>query len=389
MLVKSSRMMNSPASRKTDHSLEQRQFTKKPSKRPQVLMQTPTSPLASSIQSPKHSAVFAQSAARELVARGLPTNAIFQGTGFAADLLDEEMPVADFSVSVAFLEHAAALSKDDLFGHRVGQGQDARSVGLMYYACLTAPTLAEGISRSQRYARLFNSLLDFNASTIREDGRLTWGYQMSPSLPRRQYVELAAAVKFKALRYFVQDSVRLQQIQFQHPRRRNIAPIEGYYGCEVVFGARENAMVFDPADMDTPLRTSDKQLSKVLRLYGDHALSQGRQDAPALVLEVERIIAERLSDGQTTLESVAQFLGMSARTLSRKLSQDGTSFFRILEDLRKAHAKLYLRDSDMVLAEIAFLLGYSGLSSFNDAFKRWTGMSPGQYRSRASKPGLT
>ena len=76
MLVKSSRMMNSPASRKTDHSLEQRQFTKKPSKRPQVLMQTPTSPLASSIQSPKHSAVFAQSAARELVARGLPTNAV-------------------------------------------------------------------------------------------------------------------------------------------------------------------------------------------------------------------------------------------------------------------------------------------------------------------------
>jgi len=68
--------------------------------------------------------------------------------------------------------------------------------------------------------------------------------------------------------------------------------------------------------------------------------------------------------------------------LSRRLASEGTTFFKTLEELRQALARNYLRDSGLTLAEIAFLLGYSGLSSFNDAFKRWTGHTPGQYRNR-------
>ena len=71
---------------------------------------------------------------------------------------------------------------------------------------------------------------------------------------------------------------------------------------------------------------------------------------------------------------------MSPRTLSRKLGRAGTSYFTILEELRKALAIRYLRESRLPLSEIAFLLGYSGLNSFSEAFRRWTGQSPGQFR---------
>jgi AraC-like DNA-binding protein len=342
--------------------------------------------LINPIHLPKHSAVFVQSAARALLAMGVDQKTVFGGTAFSPEFLDCEQPVADFADSLAFMEHAAAVSGDDLFGHRCGLSLDPRCAGIMYYAALTAPTLEECIRRAQRYSLLFNSVLDQDASGIRGHGTLRWSYRISPSLQRRQLVEMSTTVKYRALNFFAQQNLKLRQVRFQHLRRRNASVLEKFFGCEIIFGAPENAMVFSPSDLELPVRTSDKHLAKVLRLYGDQALSLGRQDAPALVLEVERVIADQLADGQATLENVAQILGMSARTLSRKLSQEGTSFFKVLEDLRKAQAVHYLRDSDMVLAEIAFLLGYSGLSSFNDAFKRWTGVSPGQFRIRQMKP---
>lgn len=349
-------------------------------------LQTGAKALNNVIHPPKHNAAFVQSAARALLAAGHDEAAVFGNTAFDASLLASDLPIAVFEDSLRFLEQASLLSGDDLFGHNCGLTQDARSCGMIYYAAQTARTLAEAVAQAQRYSRLFNSLLEFDADSLRSDGVLKWSYRISPSLPRRQYVELAAATKYRAMNYFIQQNVNLKQVRFQHLRRQNGQVLEKLYGCEVVFGARDNALVIETSDLDIPLKTSDRQLARVLQQYGDQALSFSRQDVPPLVLEVERIIADHLAEGQATLENVAQALGMSARTLSRKLSQENTTFFRILEDLRKSQAVLYLGDSDMVLAEIAFLLGYSGLSSFNDAFKRWTGMSPGQFRTQRASP---
>ena len=144
--------------------------------------------------------------------------------------------------------------------------------------------------------------------------------------------------------------------------------------------AASNGFTFDLDDLNLSLTSADEQLLSVLQGYGDQVLAEIARQSPGLVVSVERAIAEQLGAGSVTLETVASGMGMSPRTLSRKLAAEGTSFFRLLEDLRKSLSKSYLRDSNLVLAEIAFLLGYSGLGSFNDAFKRWTGHSPGQFR---------
>lgn len=370
-----------PSAQQADAGQKQNRHTiKARSLRASTRSNTGTSPLSNSINTPKHNAAFVQSAARALLERGHRTADIFCGTAFTPAILSSEFPIAVFEDSLLFLEHAAALSGDDMFGHSCGLAQDARSCGMMYYAARTACSLDKAIEQAHRYSRLFNSMLEYDVSGLRPGGLMKWGFGISPSVPRRQYVEMATATKYRAMNYFIQQDVRLRQIRFQHLRRHNTDVLEEFYGCEVVFGARENALLIEPADLDILVKTSDRHLAKVLQQYGDQALSLSRQGAPALVLEVERVISDQLADGQATLEHVAQTLGMSARTLSRKLSQDGTTFFRILEDLRKSQAVVYLAESDMVLAEVAFLLGYSGLSSFNDAFKRWTGMSPGQFR---------
>ena len=92
-----------------------------------------------------------------------------------------------------------------------------------------------------------------------------------------------------------------------------------------------------------------------------------------------------MSDGDASLAKVAELLEMSQRTLSRKLAAEGTSFFAILEGVRKSLSLRYLRQNEKSLSEISFLLGYSSLSSFNDAFRRWHDQSPGSYRTQALK----
>jgi AraC-like DNA-binding protein len=95
---------------------------------------------------------------------------------------------------------------------------------------------------------------------------------------------------------------------------------------------------------------------------------------------VERILPQLLPHGRATISEVARQLGMSSRTLSRKLREEGSTYAEILDELRSALAKRYLRDRELPVSEIAWLLGYQEVSSFTHAFKRLTGITPRDYR---------
>jgi AraC-like DNA-binding protein len=106
-----------------------------------------------------------------------------------------------------------------------------------------------------------------------------------------------------------------------------------------------------------------------------------REDrSPDLRHRVERIIAKLLCGGKAETEPVAHELGMSVRTLARRLGELGVTFAQILDELRQDLALRYLRDPNLSLSQIAFLLGYSELSAFSHAFRRWTRTTPGEWR---------
>jgi AraC-like DNA-binding protein len=96
--------------------------------------------------------------------------------------------------------------------------------------------------------------------------------------------------------------------------------------------------------------------------------------------EVERLLLELLPHGRADVSEVARRLGVSSRTLSRKLHKEGVAFAEIPDELRKALAKRYLDEHELQVSEIAWLLGYREVSSFTHAFKRWTGITPRQFR---------
>jgi AraC-like DNA-binding protein len=122
-------------------------------------------------------------------------------------------------------------------------------------------------------------------------------------------------------------------------------------------------------------------LRAAARTFRLHNHLKHRKRSPSLIEAVERLIVDRLSNAKARSDIVAKELAMSSRSLSRALAKLGTSFHAIVETLRKDLAHKYLKQSNLTLKEITFLLGYTDISSFNHAFKKWTGKTPKQVRS--------
>jgi AraC-like DNA-binding protein len=116
--------------------------------------------------------------------------------------------------------------------------------------------------------------------------------------------------------------------------------------------------------------------------YCEEILVSREDSSPDLRHGVERIIARLLCRGEAETEAVAHELGMSVRTLARRLGDLGVTFAQILDEFRHDLALRYLRDPHLSLSQIAFLLGYSELSAFSHAFRRWTRTTPGEWRTK-------
>ena len=138
-------------------------------------------------------------------------------------------------------------------------------------------------------------------------------------------------------------------------------------------------MVLEAKLLDYPIKTVDNQLLKILERHCRQILG-ARPKADDFVFEVKRLITTLLHSGQSKIDGVAQELGMSSRTLTRRLAEDGLTYKGLLDDVRRKLALQYLKDRRIGLKKLAYLLGYSEVSAFYHAFHRWTGSSPVQHR---------
>ena len=136
--------------------------------------------------------------------------------------------------------------------------------------------------------------------------------------------------------------------------------------------------------MERQVPAADERLYPVLRRYLDGVLEEmPREDV--LLASVRRVVGELMRDGDPTLTQVARKLAMGSRTLQRRLKEDGVDFKMLVDDTRRRFALSYLRDRKHTLTDIAYLLGYSEVSAFNRAFRRWTGSTPSDHRRVAKR----
>jgi transcriptional regulator GlxA family with amidase domain len=153
-------------------------------------------------------------------------------------------------------------------------------------------------------------------------------------------------------------------------------------GRRLVFGAPFNGFVFDAARLETPIASCDPGLHEVLRKHGDRLLTKLASPTGSMLESVRAKLIATLRDAPMSAAAIARELGISRRTLSRWLDQEGTTYSALLLDVRMRAAQHYVLSTRHSVDEIAFLTGFSEASAFARAYKRWTGRSPMADRKR-------
>ena len=278
-----------------------------------------------------------------------------------------------------FLELAASEMNDPLLGLHVAAEMDLRDIGLLYYIVASSATVAESLEYLRRYASTMNEEVRLEIAQEKEETLLTFRRVRALEVPVRQHSELIALAFNRVLCTLTNRDFSPSRMTFAHPRNSELREIHRILRCPVEFAQVADSWVLPQRIMELPILSEDSHLLQILEAHADDLL-QERSSAPGLRGIVEGHLLSVLSSGKVQAATVAKHLGMSARSLSRHLAQEGTSFGDVLDELRHRLAVRYLEDKQIALQQIAWLLGYSAAGAFNHAFKRWTGTSPSRAR---------
>jgi AraC-like DNA-binding protein len=305
----------------------------------------------------------------------------------AADLQDptRELTLARYC---DLFEAAARETRDDNFGLHFGHSFTPRQLGAIGYVAISSPTLAAGLRNMSRYFAAHQESSRLTLHVAGEVATLEYQVQDGRIARRRQDAELSLGMFCNVFWHCLGRNWQPLEIHFEHPR-----PLDGHEHAQVFraptyFARPTNAIVVRASDLDTVMPTADSYLLALLEPGLRDRLARACVDD--LVGLVRRAIERGFSGNGPEIGRVAADLGMTSRTLHRRLHERGLTFTELVRGARRDLALHYLAAPHIPLTEIAFLLGYSELSAFSRAFHHWAGMGPMRYRKQcraAATPG--
>ena len=285
---------------------------------------------------------------------------------------------------IRFLNLVANALSDDFLGAHLAESVDLRELGLLYYVLSSSKTLGDALSRGARYSTINNEGI---AITYRENDKkmsIAFRYIGVARLNDRHQIEFFVVTLVRICRQLTGRHLSPIVIKFMHRRTSLPAKLKSFFGCKVVFGSDIDEVAYRQPFKYTPVVDADPYLNSLLVNYCEEALSNRRVSSGGWRLNVENAIATLLPHGRAEMGEVAQRLGISQRTLARRLASEGQTFGDVLNGLRFDLARRYLEEHDLQISKVAWLLGYQETSAFYHAFKRWTGKTPTQIRSARS-----
>jgi len=322
----------------------------------------------------------ARLAIARLQSADLPVVPLLKRVGLTPELIGEPEERLSVRSQIAVLNEAAIALNDDWFGFTLARDFDPREIGLLYYVMASSRTLGEALSRLGRYSRVANEALVFE---YREGDRLVVNLSYSGVARHsdRHQVEFCMFAVIRICRLLTGRNLVPQHFSIAHHRSGDISEMARFVGTNVEFGADADQFVLNLDARELPIVHADSYLNRLLLKHCEAALAAVRRgDTSPLRTRVENAISSLLPHGRVLLGDVASALGMSKRTLERKLADEGLNFIEIFQQLRRDLAARYLADRKLQVSKIAWLLGFNEVSAFTHACKRWTGKTPSQLR---------
>jgi len=281
---------------------------------------------------------------------------------------------------IKILELVSEELQDGLLGFHLARNFDLREVGLVYYVIASSERFADSLLNASRYCMIMNEGVRLQ---MRQDERtvsITLDYVDIERQSDRHQIEFWLVTMVRICRQVTDTRLALRHLRIRHRRNETPAEFRSFFGCDVEFGADRDEIVLPASAASLPIVGRDNYLNDLLRQYAEAALANRPKERATLRSAVEGVLPQLLPHAKASTAIVAKQLAMSTRTLSRKLREEGVAFTTILDETRAALAKKYLAERDLPVSQIAWLLGFREVSSFTHAFKRWTSMTPQQFR---------
>lgn len=301
------------------------------------------------------------------------------GVDLSAYRLNEaRIPMHTFHTIWSFILNR---SNDPDFGLHFGeQSHTLLSGHLLYAMMMNCENVEHAIRKNFQYHNLIMNIIQPMIKVKNPLAYLTWEMGHRALAPERHLSESVLALFVSMLRFLTEDQFRLTEVRFTHPCPGNTAEHERVFQAPLVFGQKSNEIVLSKSYLNNPILLANPKIMEGLEqlvqkaLHRAYALNSWRE-------KVAQILFKALLQGKKTdIETIAQHLAMTTRNLQLKLKEEGTSFRKLLDEVRKEIAIGYLKDENDSICEIALLLGFADQSAFHHAFKRWTGKTPGEYR---------
>ncbi|HEY1092938.1 MAG TPA: AraC family transcriptional regulator [Burkholderiaceae bacterium] len=279
------------------------------------------------------------------------------------------------------LERAAALSGCESFGLRMAETRQLSALGPVGMLIREQPTLRDSLAVLLRFHVALNGgivlVIEEEAGVVVIREEVVTGH----SGPIRQAIELAVGVVLRLMRQFLGPDWRPRRVCFTHDAARDIATHLRVFGPCVEFRHDFNGIVCGRADLDTVNPSADPAMARYAQQLLDASLSE-QVATPRTLDDVRRTALLLLPSGRCSIEQVADQLGLACRTVQRRLSEQGTSFSNLVNDLRVELAQRHVQGSARPLTDVAALLGFSAPSGFSRWYQGQFGCSPTQARQR-------
>jgi AraC-like DNA-binding protein len=311
-------------------------------------------------------------------ALGLDMSAVLKHAGLRDDLFAQTRPTVTTAQFFQLWRSVEVLHGDPTLGLRLGDGTRTEVYDVVSLAALHSATLGEALQKLARYKRL-TCPEDISIELSRDEAAVSMRWMLAEGHAPHFLIDAVFASQFALAERGTGRSIRLRRLELT---RRPVAAdvLAAHFRCELRFNAAQDRMVYDRADLELPFLTHDQDHLAALLPTLESSL-QELTATTSLRDKVWNVLSRGMRGGHLRIAQVADALHLSPRTLQRKLGEAGTSYQQVLDQVRRHLARQLLDATDLDTGEIAFLLGFEELNSFNRAFRQWEGETPTRWRS--------
>ncbi len=303
---------------------------------------------------------------------------ILQEVGIDADCIHDANQRIPLVKMKQLWELAAQVSNNDCIGLKVVEHATPNTFHALIYASMASGSIRESLQRLIKFGRVVSTASNFELQDSENVVKLILHEGDTQKINNHHAIDAFMYMIVKGARDSVNSNELVMGVKFKRPAPTDQQKHQQAFNCPISFNEDINEITFDKALVDQYIPSGNAELVRINeQILGEYLSRINKND---IVSNIQSTLISLMPKGEVSRESIAHSLGISSRSLHRKLDDLGTNYKTILDDTRKHLALQYIKQSDLPITTIAFQLGFLNSGSFSRSFKSWTGSSPSEYR---------